>query len=169
MEHNGFKFSVTTEHDPDTPPPWENCEGHGPVTDWVRRSKLPGELMLSYSGSSARYYNYKEACRIALRDKWGARGDTAGLTRYQIAALAALEDYEHLKAWCNNEWAYHLVIVTLLDADGNPTGACMAIGGVVDDFGTYARDLADDICHTYGLNFEGCNELTIGATTWRLT
>ena len=32
--------------------------------------------------------------------------------------------------WCADQWTYSVVTVTLLDADGNETEVCDALGGV---------------------------------------
>lgn len=65
------KFRVTVHHDSDHGSPWENEDGHGPVTDRLIRDKLPGEMILSNDGRKRRFYSFQEACKIALRDKWG--------------------------------------------------------------------------------------------------
>ena len=52
-------------------PPWENEDGHGPVSDWTRRDKRPGEIELNSDHGSKRYYDFQEACKIARRDGWG--------------------------------------------------------------------------------------------------
>lgn len=80
----GFEFSARIECDDSAGAPWQEECGHGPVSDWRRKgwnghyAKAPGELLLcddNPSGlrgnSSARFYDYQEACRIALRDNWG--------------------------------------------------------------------------------------------------
>lgn len=147
IEKDGFTFRVTKEHDHDAGTPWEREDGHGPVSDWTRRDKMPGELILNTDHGYKRFYDFAEACRIALRDGWGARGAEAGMTKRQIAALAAREDYENLRAWCNDQWEYICIGVTLLDVEGNETDAVQYLGGV-DDNGSYAdvcaRDLVGD-------------------------
>lgn len=171
IERDGFTFSVKHEHDSEAGTPWDREEGHGPVSEWTRRDKRPGELILHSDRGSHRYYDFEEAVRIAMRDGWGSRHAIDGMTKRQIASLAAQEDYENLRAWCNDEWEYIGVIVTLLDADGDETKASDSLWGV-DDNGSYADTVADDcaanIISTYHLNFEDCDSLTIGATTWRL-
>ena len=83
-DKQGFSFTVRIEHDSDYGTPWENEDGHGPVSDWRRKSynghrhKAPGELFLcddNPSGlrgnSQARFYDFQAACQIARRDGWG--------------------------------------------------------------------------------------------------
>jgi hypothetical protein len=81
---DGFTFAVSIEHDDSAGLPWENEDGHGPVSDWRkagyngRASKAPGELLLCDDNPSglrgtraARFYDYATACKVALRDQWG--------------------------------------------------------------------------------------------------
>lgn len=105
--------------DSDTGAPWEENEGHGPVTDWTRRSKRAGELVLNRDGDSYRFYDYAEACKIALRDGWNAAPyDVPGETPRQRAARAAMADYEHLRRWCTDQWHWAGVCLFLLPRDG---------------------------------------------------
>ena len=64
-------FRVTIHHDQDHGAPWDEHDGHGPVSDWTTRDKAPGELILSEDRRSKRYYDFAEACRVARRDDWG--------------------------------------------------------------------------------------------------
>lgn len=64
-------FTLTIEHDELHCAPWENEDGHGPVSDWTTRAKRPGELILSSARGRHCYYDFAEACRIACRDGWG--------------------------------------------------------------------------------------------------
>lgn len=68
---DGFAFTATIQHDSDHGAPWENEDGHGEVTDWTTRAKLPGELVLCENGRSKRFYDFAGACAIAMRDCWG--------------------------------------------------------------------------------------------------
>lgn len=134
IEHNGNRFAVELQHDDGAPAPWEAEDGHGPVTDWERRSKRPGELVLSEDRGFKRFYDYAEACRIARRDGWGAtplkiempvmEGVVFGSsdlvlseTPRELAARAALEDFKRLRAWCRDDWSYVGVIVRFVDID----------------------------------------------------
>src|SRR5690606_5719725 len=67
---NGLTFSVSLEYDYVHRAPWEECDGHGPVSDWTSRDKLPGERVLRHDRGSYRYYDVAEATRIAKRDGW---------------------------------------------------------------------------------------------------
>jgi len=71
VDHDGFTFTLSLEADHDHGAPWDEECGHGPVTDWATRDKLPGELILNDDGRSKQFYDFAEACRIARRDDWG--------------------------------------------------------------------------------------------------
>ena len=69
---DGNRYRVTIEADRDHGAPWDEEDGHGPVSDWTRRDKRPGELTLDSDGHGSRHlYDFAEACRIARRDGWG--------------------------------------------------------------------------------------------------
>jgi hypothetical protein len=114
---NGFRFVATVHHDDDTGEPWKEHDGHGPVSDWTRRDKLPGELVLSSDGQSKRYYDFAEACRIARAEGWGCGTDIEGETARQKAARAARHDFEVLRAWCNDQWAWCGIAVQVFGPD----------------------------------------------------
>lgn len=152
-----LNFAVKFERDDDMAAPWESTDGHGPVTGWVTRPKRAGELVLNTDRESKRYYDYAEACKIARRDGWDSAPFNDGSeTKRQQAAKAARSNFEYLRAWCNNEWEYVGVIVTLLDDEGNPTDISDSIWGT-ETFGDYhhetARQIADDLAGGYGTKF----------------
>lgn len=126
-EVDGFDCFATIHADDCRDAPWDNEDGHGPVSEWVTRDKRPGELVLNEDGrrhgKSYRYYDYAEACRIALADGWGmAGGRKEGESARAYAARAARHDFEVLKAFCNNEWAYYGVEIAVYKAEVKLTG-----------------------------------------------
>lgn len=150
FEHRGYKFRVQFPHDPDMGPPWEEHDGHGPVSEWTTRDKKPGERVLATDGSHHRYYDFAEAVEIARRDGWGPGDRKPGETAEQATVRAVEEDYEHLRRWCADEWKWCGVVVTLCDSDGNPDeNQQEALWGIEDDEAEYlekvARELADEI------------------------
>lgn len=153
-----YTFAVKTERDEYSCAPWEESDGHGPVSEWTYRDKLPGELVLNTDGRAKRFYDFAEACRIALRDGWGSRDAVEGMTRRHVAALAARQDYKYLKAWCDGEWYYVGVIVTLLDEDGEETAIEASLWGVEDSDDDYiretARNLADELASGHGTQWD---------------
>ena len=159
-------FSVKFEHDQDAGAPWENSEGHGTVTGWVSRDKLPGELVLNTDRNSKRFYDFAEACKIALRDGWDAAPHNDGTeSKRQQAAKAARADFEYLRQWCANQWEYVGVIVTLLDDEGEETEVSDSLWSVEsrDDYAeTVARELADELAHGYGTRWGEVTATTFG-------
>lgn len=159
-------FAVKFEDDTDAGAPWENSEGHGPVTGWETRDKMAGELVLNSDRGSKRFYNFAEACRIALRDGWDAVPYNDGTeTKRQQAAKAARADFEYLRSWCANDWAYVGVIVTLLDDEGEETEVSDSLW-CVETFGDQheitARELADELAHGYGTRWGEVDQTTFG-------
>lgn len=66
----------------------------------------------------------------------------ATMTPRQYAAHAAMADYERLRRWCNNEWHYVGVVVTLLDREGTPTHHSESVWGIESDAGEYLEETA---------------------------
>jgi hypothetical protein len=117
--HNGFRFVATVHRDPDYGAPWDEHDGHGPVSDWVCRDKLPGELILCEDRGFKRFYDFAEACRIARREGWGCEeGRQEGESLRAYASRAARRDFEALRAWCNGDWARCGITVRAFDPDG---------------------------------------------------
>lgn len=89
--HNGTAYLAEVYPDEHMGAPWDEHDGHGPVSDWTTRSKAPGELVLNEDRGSYRYYDFQEACRIARRDGWDAKPYNTGQeTKRQQAAKAAV-------------------------------------------------------------------------------
>lgn len=109
---DGITITARIEHDADMGEPWKEHDVHGPVSDWTRRAKLPGEMVLAESRcGSKRFYGFQEAVKIARRDGWDAPpyGGTPG----QKAHRAAMADFENLRAWCNDEWHWCGVVLSV--------------------------------------------------------
>jgi hypothetical protein len=137
---HGYTAFVKFPHDDDADAPWENSDGHGPVSDWTGRDKRPGELVLCSDRGSKRYYDFAEAVRIAKRDGWDAKPYGTG-TKGERAHRAALADFEHLRGWCNDEWHYVGVVVEVFHND-EPIGEDAV--WCVEDAGDYAREMAKE-------------------------
>lgn len=128
----GISFRVDWESDHDAGPPWSACDGHGEVSEWTSRDKLPGELVLAEHRGSKRFYDYAAAVRTARADRWGHRECPANATRGQQAAFAARKDFEYLKGWCDDDWHYCRVVVTML-VQGEDTDGWDSCGGFESD------------------------------------
>lgn len=119
-EHAGHTITLSWHYDPFMGPPWEEHDGHGPVSEWTRRDKWAGELVLCEDRSRKRFYDYAGACRIALRDGWDSLPYNTGQeTKRQQAAKAARADFEHLRQWCNNQWHWSCYTVEIDGFDYN--------------------------------------------------
>jgi hypothetical protein len=120
-EHEGFTIVATLHADDDQDPPWEREDGHGPV--YTTKHPKAGWRRLTYEADPTYYYDYEGALALAMRDHWGPRGgDRPGLSREDNAKLAVEEDYEALRAWCEDEWRYYGVAVTVSKAGVQLTG-----------------------------------------------
>lgn len=155
-------FQVEIEHDIACGAPWEEHDGHGPVSVWTTRKKKPGEWVMSQDHHHRRYYDFEEAMRIAKRDGWGVSEEEIKAfelkhgskpTKAQVAEMAVRQDFEYLSGWSNDEWSWQFVKVTLLDPEGNPTNVNAVLGGVESlDNQPYetAMELAEDIVEVKG-------------------
>jgi hypothetical protein len=111
-EHNGHTIGVTWHYDEDCEAPWEHEGGHGPVSDWTRRDKAPGEMVLCEDRGSKRYYDFAEAIKIAKRDGWDAPPYKTG-TKGQQAKRAVEADFKYLQRWCKDDWFWCGYVVTV--------------------------------------------------------
>lgn len=170
FEHGGREFTVRFQHDDCSDAPWEMSDGHGPVSDWTTRDKLPGERLLnSDRGRSRRFYDFAEATRVAKKDGWGlCPDDIAKLaaklgrqpTRKQIVREAVERDFEFLRSWCNDEWHYCGVIVE--HAESGKSTSCW---GVEDNAYDYLETLAHELAGE--LAFELDSEMAAAITESR--
>ncbi len=157
---DGYRLHVGKAYDNDSEAPWKREDGHGPVSKFKRHpfgqgTKPPtraGERILYWDSGSYRTYNVKEASSIAKRDGWGLApeqltmlAETLGRapTRGEIVAEAVRRDFERLRAWCNDEWHYCVVTVTLTGPDG-VTIVQDSVGGIESD-GDQWREVAAEI------------------------
>ncbi len=143
IERDGLTFRVEHHYDHDSAEPWSQCDGHGPISDWERRDKRPGELILNSDHSSKRFYDFAEACRIARRDGWDTPPYGQGTPR-QRAARAAMADFKYLQAWCNDDWHYCGVTVELLDEDDEPVDSA-SLWGIESNCAEYLADVAQEL------------------------
>ena len=136
VERDGFALVATVHVDDRQSPPWEEEDGHGPVSDWTTREPNEGERVLCVDRQSRRYYDVAEALVIAQRDGWGP--DTPE------AAVAA--DFARLKAWCDDDWWYVGVAVTVRKLDVQLTGDFdHALWGIESDAEGYLGEVAEEL------------------------
>jgi len=116
-EVDGFKCTATIYRDYDIGEPWKEHDGHGPVSEWTTRDKEPGERVLASDrmGNGRRlFYDFAAAVKLARLDGWGLPNDEGkDLTPGQIAERAAEADFKRLKAWCDDEWYWAGIAVTV--------------------------------------------------------
>lgn len=114
---DGLTAVARVKHDNDFgSTPWEVSEGHGPVSEWTTRAKRPGERILDSDRDSHLYYDWQAAIRIAKRDGWDAPPYRTG-TRGEQALRAVAADFKYLRAWCQGDWYYVGVSVTVFRDD----------------------------------------------------
>jgi hypothetical protein len=136
----GYSVRVHVDYDQYMGPPWEEHDGHGPVSEWTTRDKAPGERVLHQDRSSKRYYNFAGAVRIARRDGWDA--PPYGGPKGERAARAAEADFARLKAWCDDRW--HWIVVGVEVSRGGEVLETDYCGGIEDDT-DYWREHAADV------------------------
>jgi hypothetical protein len=146
---HGYTFRLEIEPDTEAGPPWTECEGHGPVSEWTTREKRPGERILASDRSHKRYYDVEAAMQLARRDGWGTHdGRQPGESTRAYAARAVEADYQFLRGWARDAWQYVGVVVTLIEA-GRPTTERESLWGIESDAEAYlqkvARELAEEI------------------------
>jgi hypothetical protein len=148
-EVNGFTVTATAERDNDCGTPWENSDGHGPVSDWrPKNSKRPNERVLCEDRGSCRFYNWREAIQIARRDGWDAEPYGTG-TPGERAERAVQRDFDVLKAWCADEW-YYVSIRVSVEFNGIDVEECAAcLGGIEVNYpgsdNSYLKEVANEL------------------------
>lgn len=132
-------YTVDIEPDCDMGAPWDEHDGHGVVSEWTRRAKRPGEVIIAEDCGSYRYYDVQATQEIALRDGWSAEPHDVG-TRRERAARAVQADLERMRAWYNDEWGWVGVVVT-----DDETGESESLWGIESDLGEYLEEVAEEL------------------------
>lgn len=148
----GFNLTAKISRDDSADPPWAAEDGHGPVSDWRpmgshgHAPKRPGERVLHEErGGSARFYDFAEAVKIARRDGWDCEPFGQG-TPGERAVRAAESDFKRLKAWCEDDWFYVGVSVTVERAGVALVGEYEhALWSVESDCGDHIAEVAADL------------------------
>lgn len=138
---DGFTVTIQKERDEDCGPPWEECEGHGPVSEWTKRDKKPGERVLCSDRDNRRYYDFAAAMVEAKRDGWDTKPYKTG-TKGERALRAVEADFNFLADWCADRWQY-ICIAVQLRASGHIIGRDSLCG--VESCGDYWRETAAEM------------------------
>lgn len=146
--HNGNRFRLRIMPDDCQIEPWKEYDGHGPVSDWTRRDKAPGERVLCSDRGFKRYYDFQAAIAIAKRDGWDAAPYATG-TKGETAARAVEADFKRLRDFCNGYWDYVGLVVCMVDDDDDDIdGTEASLWGIESDCSEFieetARELADE-------------------------
>lgn len=146
---NGRHYSVTVEPDNGMlGAPWDEFDGHGIVSDWTRRAKGPGEVIISEDHHSRRLYDVVGTLAKARRDGWGlSDDDKAALaarlgrqpTKREITAEAVRLDCNRMRQWCNDIWHWCGVVVT------SPDGDERSLWGIESDAYSYIDEVAGEL------------------------
>lgn len=139
---HGLTFRIEVIHDADAGYPWDNMECLGDVSDWTSRSKAPGERVLNEGRFQKRFYDFAGAVAKARRE--GATGPQA--------VEQADAEFDYLRRWCNDDWHYVGLTLTVLDGDGGDTEHTESLWGIDGDgdLSTHIGDLADELGHRLG-------------------
>lgn len=139
VERDGFTLTATAHPDPDHAPPWEEYDGHGIVSDWTTREPNEGERILSRDRGkwgAARYYDFAATVELARKDGWGPG----------TPEEAAEADFARLRDWCNDNWWYVGVAVTVERLGVPLTGPYdHALWGIESDARAYLAQVAEDL------------------------
>ncbi len=142
----GYSAEIKIERDEDMGPPWEEHDGHGPVSDWVSRDKHAGEWLLCSDRSSRRYYDAAGANAQAKAEGWGIGPEELAKlaaklkrtpTKGEIRAAAVVSDFERMQGWCDDSWCWMYYCVTVYDKAGREISSDSC--GGYDGDGEYFR------------------------------
>jgi hypothetical protein len=165
FELEGLRFRARHVRDEGMGAPWKEHDGYGIVSDWTGREQAEGELVLAQDRSLHRFYDVDATLKKAREEGWGVAEEAAGKTKDEILALAVQHDYEHLKAWCDDEWYWMGVAVDMLDSEGNVLDRpdCHdALWGIESDSGDeYLDEVARECAGEIAARFKGKDEICI--------
>ena len=149
---SGESFRVEIVHDDGMGMPWNEFDGHGVVSDWDRRPKKPGEVILTGDRREAIFYDVQASTAIALRDGWCASTVDAELLRVgsiskrEAAHRAVLADIVYCRKWATGESYFVGVVVTPLDIHGNEMKhRAESLWGIESNDREYIREVAFDL------------------------
>lgn len=141
---DGYDITARIEHDADQGAPWENEDGHGPVTDWTHRAKRPSERILCEDRGARRYYDIAEAVKIAGRDGWDAPPYGEG-DKGKRVVRAVEADFQRLRGWCEDHWTYVGVVLSVSRHGVTLDKHAASLWGIESDAGEYLTSTANEL------------------------
>lgn len=140
---HGHEWTIQWCYDTDTGAPWAEHDDHGPVSDWTSASKRPGEMALNDHRGSRRYYDFQAAVKQAREEGWNTEPYNWP-TKGAQAAAAAMADFKRLRDWCNDEWHWCGVVVTLTEGDNDISAS---LWGIESDASDYFEEVIEDLMY----------------------
>lgn len=135
IEQDGRTYQAKTVYDHDAGAPWDNMSTFGTVTDWERRDKRPSERILNSDNRGfKRFYDFAAAVKQAKKDGYNGAGGM------QSAVDVVEQEFSYFKAWCDDEWCYVGVIVTILHDDGMPSATDSSLWGIDSESTDYINN-----------------------------
>jgi len=105
------EYLIEYHHDETLSTPWDEFNYYGNVSEWTKRGKHPGELVLAEDCSGYKlYYDFQGAIK-KLRHERHAKGDDL--------VKIARQEFEYLRDWYDGEWYYMSIVVTPITEDGD--------------------------------------------------
>lgn len=151
---DGYEIHLSWKYDISHGAPWDEEDGHGPVSDWRHHNymgypdKRPGERVLCTDRRSSRLYDFEGACRIARRDGWGVADGHTYPTRRSLAAAAVEADFKRLEAWAAQDW-YYIGIIVETYKEGVELGSA-SLWGIESDDTAHHLEVIDDLIEEAG-------------------
>ena len=144
---DGFSVELTIGQDDSMEAPWKESDGNGVISEPTTRRKQAGEKILYWDRGISTYYNIAETIKKATEEGWGlSEEESKGLTKKQIIAKSVDNNFERMKAWCDNKW--HYVIFTVkVRFEGTKMGS-MSSGGLESDHIEHNEDVVQECFET---------------------
>lgn len=137
----GYSVRVKVECGERNEAPWDNEDGHGPVSEWRSKdSKAPGEMVLAEDRGHCLFYDFAAAVRLARKDRWDSPPYKTG-TPGERAHRAAMADFERMRRFAAGDWQY--IGVTVEVSRAGDVAADDSLWGIESD-GDYWREHAAD-------------------------
>jgi hypothetical protein len=136
VTYQGRKIKIEWSYDEFGGKPWDDCD-YGNVTDWLRRDKEPGEVIICADRGSKRFYDFAGA--VAKLKKEGCNGAEAD--------RIAKSEVKRFQGWCNDQWFYMNADVTIDGLEhtsslGGIESDC--VDGVINDLLFEAKSAIDE-------------------------